>query len=204
MSKILKPGVIETQDMFPYDLSSCLDPIQAIFSLIIQILGSDSDQLVTEVMAGTIYLVSQSQTRRIFRYEEFLVHRITSQLDNFNNSGKILRYHKLLILIVINNNIQTLQQMQPTYFAENINLSKRNSTITYINFIDKVMSSLHKLIFGISLRRMTEEMKVYMQNSNELVGDWFLFKEFTVLRIYGFEDEPYRLPFFLTKTIFVL
>ena len=52
--------------------------------------------------------------------------------------------------------------MHPTYFAENVNLSERNSTMTYINFIDKVMSSLHKLIFGISLPRMTEEMKVYM------------------------------------------
>ena len=155
-------------------------------------------------MVGTLYLVSQSQTPRIFIYEEFLVDRITSQLENFNNSGKIYRYHTLLILIVINNNLQTLQQMQPTYFAVNINLSERNSTITYINFIDKVMSSLHKLIFGISLPRMTKEMKVYMQNSNELVGDWFLYKEFIVLRVYGFEDEPYRLPVFLTKRIFVL
>ena len=51
---------------------------------------------------------------------------------------------------------------------------------------------------------MTEEMKVYMHNSNETVGDWFLYKEFTVLRVYGFEDEPYRLPVFLTKKICVL
>ena len=109
--------------MFPYDLSSFLDPIQAIFSLLSHILGSDSDHLVTKVMVGTLYLVSQSQEPRIFRYEEFLVDIITSQLDNFNNSGKIFRYHTLLILIVINNNLQTLQQMQPTYFAENINPS---------------------------------------------------------------------------------
>ena len=105
MSKILKPGVIETQDMFPYDLSSFLDPIQAIFSLLSQILGSDSDQLVTKVMVGTLYLVSQSQEPRILRYEEFLVNRITSQLENFNNSGKIFKYHTLLILIIINNNL---------------------------------------------------------------------------------------------------
>ena len=34
MSKIIKPSIIETHDMFPYDLSSFLDPIQAIFSLL--------------------------------------------------------------------------------------------------------------------------------------------------------------------------
>ena len=148
--------------MFPYDLSSFLDPIQVIFSLLSQILGSDSDQLVTKVMVGTLILVSQSTKPRIFRYEEFLVERITSQLDNFNNSGKVFRYQTLLILIVINNNLQALQQMQPIYFAEHVNLSERNSTMTYINFIDKVMSSLYKLIYGISLPRMSEEMKAYM------------------------------------------
>ena len=43
-----------------------------------------------------------------------------------------------------------------------------------------------------------------MRSSSEPVGDWFLYKEFTVLRVYGFEDESYRLPVFLTKIIFVL
>lgn len=51
---------------------------------------------------------------------------------------------------------------------------------------------------------MTEEMKAYLQNFNEPVGDWFLYKEFTILRIYGFENEPYKLPVSLTKRIFVL
>ena len=80
MAKLLKPGVIETQDIFPCDLSSFLKPIQAIFSLLSQILGLDSDQSVIEVMIGTLYLVSQSNEQRTFRYEEFMVERITSQL----------------------------------------------------------------------------------------------------------------------------
>ena len=75
--------------MFPYDLSSFLDPIQAIFSLLSQILESDSDQLVTELMVGILVLVSQFTEPRVFRYEQFLVERITSQLENFNNSGKV-------------------------------------------------------------------------------------------------------------------
>ena len=47
-------------------------------------------------------------------------------------------------------------------------------------------------------------MKSYLQNSNESVGVWFLYKEYIVLRVYGFEEEPYRLPVFLTKRIFRL
>ena len=78
-----------------------------------KILGPDNDQLVTEVMVGTLYLVSQSKEKHFSKYDEFLVERITSQLDNFHNFGKIFRYQTLLMLIVINSNLQTLQQMEP-------------------------------------------------------------------------------------------
>jgi hypothetical protein len=176
MVKLLKTDVNQTQATFPYDISFFTKPIQAIFSLLSQILGLDSDQFVTEVMIGTLYLVSQSKEHNGFRYEEFLVEIITSQLENFHNSGKFFRYQTLLMLIVINNNLQTLQQMQLEFFAENVNLSERNSTMTLISFTDKIMSSIYKLIFGTSLPRMTKEMKAYLQNSNEPIGGWLLYK----------------------------
>ena len=94
--------------------------------------------------------------------------------------------------------------MQPEFFAENVNMSERNSTMTFISFTDKIMSSIYKPICGTTLPRMAKEIKAYLRNSNEPVGDWFLYKDFTVLKVYGFEDEPYKLPVFLTKTIFVL
>ena len=34
------------------------------------------------------------------------------------------------------------------------------------------------------------------------IGDWFSYKYFVVLRVYGFTREPYRLPIFLTSRIF--
>ena len=76
--------------------------------------------------------------------------------------------------------------MQLEFFAENVNLLERNSTMTFISFTDKIMSFVYRLIFGNSLPRMTEEMISYLLNSNAQVGDWFLYKEFKVLRIYGF------------------
>ena len=138
MDKLLKSYVNQTQAMFPYEISSFTELIQAIFSLLSRILGLDSDQSVTEVMIGTrtLHLVSQSKKQNGFRYEEFLVERITFQLENFHNSSKIFIYQTLLMLIVINNNLQTLHQMQPKFFAENVNLSERNSTMTFISFTD--------------------------------------------------------------------
>ena len=58
MAKLLKPEVNQAHTTFPHDLSSFSEPIQVIFSLMSQILGLKSDQLVTKVMVGTFYLVS--------------------------------------------------------------------------------------------------------------------------------------------------
>ena len=58
MAKFLKPDAFQSQYTFPYHLSSYLEPIQAILSLLSQILRLDSDQSVTEVMIGMLYLVS--------------------------------------------------------------------------------------------------------------------------------------------------
>ena len=88
--------------------------------------------------------------------------------------------------------------MEPEFFVDNVNLSERNSSMTFINFTDKIMASIYKLIFGTTLPRITEEMKAYLQNSNEPVGDWYI-----VLRVYGFEEEPYILSVFLQKEIFL-
>ena len=58
MEKMLNPNVNQTQATFPYDISSFTEPIQAIFSLLTQILGLYNDQFFIEVMIGTSYLVS--------------------------------------------------------------------------------------------------------------------------------------------------
>ena len=61
MAQLFKLDPNEIQDIFPYDLSSLLEPIQKIISLLSQMLGLDSDQSVTKVMIGMLYLVSQSK-----------------------------------------------------------------------------------------------------------------------------------------------
>jgi hypothetical protein len=36
------------------------------------------------------------------------------------------------------------------------------------------------------------------------VGDWYISENYIVIRVYGFESQPYRLPIFLTHRIFAL
>ena len=52
--------------------------------------------------------------------------------------------------------------------------------------------------------KISEDLKLLLQNTVELVGDWFCFKDYTVIRVYGFEGEPYKLPRFTTRRLFAL
>ena len=71
MTKLLKPEVKKSHATFPYDISSFYEPIQAIFSLLSQILGLDSDQFVSKAMIGTLYLVSQSKEQMVLNMMNF-------------------------------------------------------------------------------------------------------------------------------------
>ena len=72
-------------------------------------------------------------------------------------------------------------------------------------FANSIMSELYKMLFDEVLPRVLEEMKSLMQSSPEDgVRDWFLYKDFTVLRIYYFTREPYRLLDFLNPRVFAL
>ena len=39
---------------------------------------------------------------------------------------------------------------------------------------------------------------------NVKIGDWYLFEKHTMIIIYGFEEEPYLLPTFLTPRLYSL
>ena len=77
--------------------------------------------------------------------------------------------------------------------------------INMFEFVNTIMAEIYKLMFDDILPRVLEEMKLILQPSSEdRIGDWFLYKYFIVLRVYGFTGEPYRLPAFLTPRISTL
>ena len=77
--------------------------------------------------------------------------------------------------------------------------------INIFEFMNYIISKMYNFLFDEVFPRVLEEMKVMMQLSPEdMIGDWFLYKDFIVLRVYGFIEEPYRLPVFITPRIFAL
>ena len=85
-----------------------------------------------------------------------------------------------------------------------MDLTKRNSTVTFFYFTNRIMVVVYKLIFGSIMPRIHADFKLLLQNPMEPVGDWLCYQDFTIIRVYGFEGEPNKLPMFLTRRIFVL
>ena len=106
--------------------------------------------------------------------------------------------------MIITENLDELRQIEPVHFSEDTNLSQRNATIYFFTFASSVIPALHKLIFGSSMPRISEDLKLLLQNPVETVGDWFCFEDYTLIRVYGFEGEPFRLPKFTTRRLFSL
>ena len=72
-------------------------------------------------------------------------------------------------------------------------------------FVNKIMAEVYIILFDENLPRVLNEIKSTLQPSTEICsGDRFLYKEFFVVRVYGYTGEPYKLSAFLTPRIFAL
>lgn len=123
MSKMFKPDISPSNYAFPCDNSLFFEALQAIFSVLSQILGLEDDKIVIEIMVGIVYLVSQSTKEVTLSFDYYLVDKIAYQLEHFQSDGKIFNYQTLLMLMIITKNLDELRQMEPIHFLDDTNVS---------------------------------------------------------------------------------
>ena len=197
----LDQSIVDTP--LPYNVKDFQEPVQCFFSLLIQILVHDDDTMVYEVMIGCLLKSSKLISYKYLKVDEFLAEKIHSQLENFHME-KSFKYLTLLLLMVIHSNLAELQERDQVTFLDKFNISMETGSFSFLEFANKVMARLYFLFFDSELPRVSKDMKVKLQLSTEPTRDLFLYKYFTVLRIYSSTDAPYRLPAFLTSRIFAL
>ena len=122
---------------------------------------------------------------------------------NFHTE-KCFRYQTLLLLLIIHANLEELQEQDPLLFAYSFDISEELAYISFFEFTNKIMAKVYNLFFKVELSRVSEEMRNKLQLSTKPIGDWFLFKYHTIIRVYGFTRTPYILPTFMTSMLFPL
>ena len=76
--------------------------------------------------------------------------------------------------------------------------------MNFFTFSSTVIPAIYRLIFGSTIPRIGANLKALLQSPVELVGDWFCFADYTLIRVYGFEGEPFKLPKFASRRLFAL
>ena len=158
-------------------------------------MGHDDDTMVDEVMIGCLLKSSNLISHKYLKFYEFLDEKIHSQLENFHIE-KSFTYQTLLLLMVIHSNLAKLKERDQVAFPNKFNIFVESWSFSFLEFANKVMARIYYLFFDTELPRVSEDMKVKLQFSTMPTRDWFIYKYFTVLRIYGFIISPYKLPTF--------
>ena len=161
MSKMFQLDMSPSNVSFPYDISLFSETIQDVLSLLSQILGLENDKSVTEVMVGTVCLISQSVKEFTLNFDQYLVDKISYQLEHFHSDGKTFNCQTLLMLMIITDNLAELRQIEPINFLEGVDLSQRNATISFFTFASSIMPAIYKVIFGSFMPKISEDMKLH-------------------------------------------
>ena len=81
----------------------------------------------------------------------------------------------------------------------------QDSPYSYSEFIDQFVYPVSCLLMKVPPPRITYEMQKILQLSkNYKLGDWYLYQDHTVIRVYGCELDPYRMPRYVLMRLFAL
>ena len=95
------------------------------------------------------------------------------------------------------------QRLGKTPTEIGVSFINQNENQGMFQLLNQIRSRLFVLLFGTQFPMISKELKNKLQLSpQKKLGDWFLFEDHTIIRVYGFEDEPFLLPSFLTPRIY--
>jgi len=177
-----------------------LSPMDRIMvSVRTSILRYVDDSLIDEVTLVIMDEITDDEKGSKFDYARFMARDSHFQLASFEGL-KSFRYQSYLFFLVLFSELELYEKNGLRLFkkdkAENeLPISKWSSILIVSEVEDGFLQFVNQFLFNTYDLRMGHEplrMFVSYQQTLQLhpsmrVGDWFLFKEFTIIRIYGFE-----------------
>jgi len=126
---------------------------------------------------------------RMFRYSSYIFHLILyHQYDKFSFEMK-----------------RTDAEGNPRSVVYWSSILHHCSPYTYCEFIDSFIHPAMSLLLKESPPRLTEDMKRILQLSTAYsIGDWYFYQHHTVIRMYGCELKPFKLPRYVPMRLFAL
>ena len=150
-------------------------------------------------MIGIFLYLDRTRTSPL-RFDEYFAKEICFQLSNFSKIYHF-RYQAYLYALIIHAKRGALSITDPETFKKWPPSFPFYHTWSYAKFIDLVILNLFR-VFNPDISRISNDLREIL--SPDFIGDWFLAKNFSLVRVFGFTGSPYVLPIFLTSSVFSL
>lgn len=126
----------------------------------------------------------------VFKYFSMLVHRILFQEGD-----------RLPIALHMQDDQQVIQAV--TQWTSMI--TRNSNEFKFSDFIDCFIHSIAQILSSHTEPRISPEIKRMLHLSDQAkTGDWYLYQNYTKIRVYGYELAPYKLPKYVPMRIFSL
>lgn len=183
--------------------------------MISYILGYKSTEYVDETILVMMSVFSPRKPPSVhYDYATFIANKIYEQLMNLERE-RVFRYTSYIYHLFLFNQPDsfpvTLKKFdaqgnqRSVVFWSSIFHNTSFSPYSYYEFIDLFIHPAMSLLLSSPPPRLTYEMQRILQLSKAYsIGDWYFYQHHKVIRIYGCELAPYRLPRYVPMRLFAL
>jgi len=176
-----------------------------LLDMIAYVLGYRTSEHVDQTMLVLLAAYSPGQPpARKFNFAKFIANKIHDQLFKIDREG-IFKYSSYIYHLFMYYQSEAF----PCYIKKLDSQGERRSVIfwtsvyhrvdrspySYCEFIDQFVYPVSCLLMNSPPPRISCDMqKVLQLSKNYKIRDWYLYEDHTVIRIYGCELCPFRLP----------
>ena len=207
VQSLQRPYYILSTLNFQIKSDTCHATVRNILSMYTQVFGQVHDHTLTKAFVNFLKFLAE---RVKFDYSKQIADTMHQQLSNFSTLS-VFTYQAYLMYMILERYSLSFQSMMdvedPTPYQIIYVVHKspfmRNVAEKFSLFVNTFAAKVCTLLFETTCPRVTSTLQECLHPSTEdWIGDWFLSENYTVIKVYGFDRHPYRLPAFLTPRIF--
>ena len=159
-----------------------------------QVFGLYHDQTISEAFLGFLMYLSNSVK---FDYPKMIADHMNEQFSNFNTLTSFKSQSYLMYMILDNFSLHFQSLLEPRHLTpyDVISIIHRSSFLRdqaqgFSKFVNEFASRVYYFIYEAHYPRVLEQFHNYLHPpTKDQIGDWFLFPYYTIIIVYGSEEN---------------
>jgi len=188
---------------------------QLLIDMVTSVLGFTTNEHVDTAVLVMLSAYSPMQPPDIkYNYAKYIAVKIHDQLSRLDREA-IFKYSSYIYHLFLYYQTDSFQcsirkldsqgERRSVIFWSSVFHQVQDSPYSYCEFVDQFVYPVICLLKRTPPARLSRDMQKILQLSRSYkIGDWYLYQNHSVIRIYGCELCPYRLPKYVPMRLFAL